>query len=359
MTVLVNNTSYDDKSYTADGADWLTFNGAVVSSVYANGNTWFGFGTTSEHLKVNRRDAKMWYLYREEGTLYNYYHFLKFRWSGYSQYDKTSSSYKLTYDVILWDNGMISLHMVDIPSSNYNGTFSLTAAETVTYTAPTSSSLDVTFTPSDEEHTVYTAESVLIDLHCPYDRKYLIRSGSTLYTVAEEALSELETTDLTAETFRTYGVDDPPAGSLLVGLSDPEILYWHDSTDDLPTLSMAVTGTPPTPQIVTTNEQDMSDSTILGIQSATVDASEDVLFAISFDDGATWKAYDGSQWVTVDTDNAGMVKATFEQIGLEAWKEVVTSTAYRLRFALMSTESYVKSVVINYINNESEDESDA
>lgn len=185
-----------------------------------------------------------------------------------------------------------------------------------------------------------------------YDRKYLIRSGSTLYTVADEALSELETTELTAETFRTYGVDDIPAGSLLVGLNDPELLYWHDSTDDLPTLSLTVTGTPPTPQIVTTNEQDMSDSTILGIQSAEVDASEDVLFAISFDNGTNWKAYDGSQWVTVDTDNAGMTKATFEQIGLEAWKEVVTSTSYKLRFALMSTESYVKSVTIHYINQE-------
>lgn len=184
----------------------------------------------------------------------------------------------------------------------------------------------------------------------PYDKKYLIRSGSTLYTITDSTLTALDTTELTAEIFRTYGVDDLPDGSLLVGLTNPEILYWHDSTDDLPVLTAAVTGLPPTPQVVVTDVQDMSDPSILGIESVTVTASEDVLFAMSFDDGATWKAYNGSQWVTLDTENAGMTAETFQNISLEAWAEVVTSTAYRLRFVLMSAASYVTSVVINYLN---------
>lgn len=184
----------------------------------------------------------------------------------------------------------------------------------------------------------------------PYDMRYLIRSGSTFYTVTDGALTALTETELSASLFQTYGVDDLPDGSLLVGLTDPEVLYWHDSADDLPVLTAAVTGLPPTPQVVVTDAQDMSDSTILGIESVTVTASEDVLFAISFDDGATWKAYDGAQWATVDTENAGMTKTTMENISLEAWAEVVTSTAYRLRFVLMDTTSYVTEVVINYLN---------
>lgn len=350
MEVLVNNTSYDDNVFTATGADWLKFNNATVGNVYVSGNTFFGFGSNAEHLKVNRRDAKMWYLYREEGTLFNYYRFLKFRWRGYTHYSATDAASLMEYDVILWENGCISLHMVTVPTSNYTGVFQLTAASALTYTAPTADAPDVTFAPQDENNTIYEVSYEVINLAQPYDRKYLIRSGSTLYTVADGALSALTETEISASLFQTYGVDDLPDGSLLVGLTDPEVLYWHDSTDDPPELTLTVTGSPPVPQIVVTNTQDMSDPSILGIESVTVDASEDVLFALSFDDGTTWKAYDGTQWVTLSTENSGMNKTTMENISLEAWAEVVTSAMYKLRLVLMDTGSYVSAVRVNYIN---------
>lgn len=180
--------------------------------------------------------------------------------------------------------------------------------------------------------------------------KYLMRSNSTLYTITDGTLTALAETEITASLFQTYGVDDLPDGSLLVGLTDPEVLYWQDSEDEIPELTMTVTGEPPIPQIVVTNTQDMSDPSILGIESVTVDASEDVLFALSFDDGTTWKAYDGTQWVTLSTENSGMNKTTMENISLEAWAEVVTSAMYKLRFVLMDTGSYVSAVRVNYIN---------
>ena len=180
--------------------------------------------------------------------------------------------------------------------------------------------------------------------------RFLFRSNSTLYTVTDGTLVPLPDTEVSASLFRDYGVDELPNGSLLAGLPDPEVLYWHDSTDDLPVLSMAVTGLPPVPQVVVTNTQDMSDSSILGIESATIVSSEDVLFALSFDDGATWKAYDGTQWLSLSTENAGMTKTTMENISLEAWAEIVTSQEYRVRFVLLSSNSYVSSIVINYLN---------
>ena len=184
----------------------------------------------------------------------------------------------------------------------------------------------------------------------PYEKKYLIRSGSTVYTVEDSALSALTETEVTASLFRTYGMDNLPDGDLLMGLTDPEVLYWQDSEDEMPELTLTVTGSPPVPQIVVTNTQDMSDPSILGIESATVDASDDVLFAISFDDGVNWKAYDGGKWVTLSTENSGMTKTTMENISLEAWAEVVTSAMYKLRFVLMDTDSYVSAVRVNYIN---------
>lgn len=184
----------------------------------------------------------------------------------------------------------------------------------------------------------------------PLPAYYLIRSGSILYTIVDGALSALTETELAADLFQTYGVDDLPDGSLLVGLTDPEVLYWHDSTDDPPELTMTVAGSPPVPQIVVTNAQDMSDPSILGIESATVDASDDVLFAISFDDGVTWKAYDGAKWVTLSAENSGMTKTTMENISLESWAEVAMSAMYKLRFVLMNAGSYVAAVRMNYIN---------
>lgn len=198
--------------------------------------------------------------------------------------------------------------------------------------------------------TTYTHQLIDCIISVANPGKYLIRSGSTLYTITDGTITALAETEITASLFQTYGVDDVPDGTLLLGLTDPEVLYWHDSTDDPPELTLTVTGSPPVPQIVITSTQDMSDPSILGIESATVDASDDVLFAISFDDGVNWKAYDGGKWVTLSTENSGMTKTTMENISLESWAEVAMSAMYKLRFVLMDTDSYVSAVRVNYIN---------
>lgn len=183
-----------------------------------------------------------------------------------------------------------------------------------------------------------------------YDKRYLIRSGSTLYTVADGALSALAETDVSASLFQTYGVDDLPDGSLLVGLTDPEVLYWQDSTDDLPTLTMTVKGTPPLPQIFTSEPMDLTHESIAGIDHAVVDASEDVRFAVSFDSGTTWKAHDGSTWFDTSDTAPGMLSSTMNAITAEQWAEVVVLDSYMVRFWLPNVTAYVKSVVVYYIN---------
>lgn len=350
MEVLVNNTSYDDNVFTATGADWLKFNNTTVGNVYVSGNTFFGFGSNAEHLKVNRRDTKMWYLYREEGTLFNYYRFLKFRWQGYSLYNNTGASYLLTYDVILWENGSISLHMVNIPTYNYDGTFQLTAASALTYTKPTVQAPDVTFTPQDENNTTFAVSYEAINMAPPYDRKYLIRSGSTLYTITDGTLTALTKTEVTAALFQTYGVDDLPDGALLVGLTDTEVLYWQDSEDELPVLELTVKGTPPLPQMFTSEPMDLTHESIAGIDHAAVDASEDVRFAISFDGGTTWKAHDGSAWFDTSDTAPGMLASAMNAITAEQWAEIVVLDSYMVRFWLPNVTAYVAAVVLHYIN---------
>ena len=183
-----------------------------------------------------------------------------------------------------------------------------------------------------------------------YDRKYLVRSGSTLYTITDGTLTALAETEITASLFQTYGVDEIPDGSLLVGLTDPEVLYWQDSTDELPNLTLTVKGTPPLPQMFTSEAMDLTHESIAGISHAAVDASEDVRFAISFDGGTTWKAFDGSAWFDTSDTVPGMLPSTMNAITAEQWAEVVVLESYMVRFWLPNVTAYVKSVVMHYIN---------
>ena len=343
--ILRNNSRQDDGVDTVTGVDWFSYAGTVCSNVYASGNSFFGLGSNSEHLKVNRRDSALWYLYREDGTLFNYYKFLRIRWSGYSKYNETVESYKLTYDLILWDTGDISLHMVDIPSYSYDGTFALGSTS---YTAPTSDLPDVTFTLQEDGS--YAVSYEPIGLMPPYDRKYLVRSGSALYTVVDGALSELDVTEVTAQVFRDYGIDEPPSGELLIGLSNAEVLYWQDSEDELPTVTATLTATPH-PQVVISRSIDLMHSSIKGIEKVVVDCKGEPVFAVSFDGKNTWLIHDGTDWVTVDDELAGMTKATFEAITTEQWQtQYEASRDMYIRFALSDVAQSVTSVNVDFVN---------
>lgn len=181
--------------------------------------------------------------------------------------------------------------------------------------------------------------------------KYLIRAGSLIYTVKDGVRSALPDSTVTASLFQNNGLDEMPDGSLLVDLVDPEVLYWIDTdTFDLPLLSMNITGVPPTPQVLISDTKDMSHETILGISSVTATVSADVLLAVTFDDGATWKKRDGTQWVDTTSETDGMTAAVLNAVTSAAWAEIATSTAYKFRFVLPNETSYITSVVVDYLN---------
>ena len=341
-TVIRNNSRNDDGTDTLAGVSWFTFNNVIANNIYVSGNTWFGIGANAEQLRVDRRDAASYYVYREEGTLYNEIRFLKIRWSGYTYYNTTSASYKMTYDVIFWETGDISLHMVDVPTSEYNGTFSLTEGNAVyNYTKPTAQAPDVTF---KKKNGVFTVYYTLISL---VKKRYLIRAGGVLYDVTGE---ELATQTLTAQTFLDYGNEEPPDDSVLLTFTNPQVLFWKDSTDELAIIKATENATPP-PQVMISGDYDLTDATILGIEDADVVASSDVLFAISFDSGTTWKAYDGTAWQTLSSNDSGMDATTFNSIGVSAWAAAVgAATAFKIRAYLPANTSYITSLIINFLN---------
>lgn len=345
---IVNNVAHDDDSVSVNGADWLTFNGVAVSTIYCSGNSWLGFGNNSEDLKVNRRDAKMYYLWREEGTLYGYYRFIRIRWKGYSYYSSTSSTYLTTYDVLLFDNGDIFLHMVDIPTSYNDGTKSLTAGNAYSFTY-TADSPDVSFYKQEDGSFVVVNE--LLQIEVPFARKYMIKDSETgnLYNIADGVLTQIPTNEVTSATFKQYGADEITDTSLLLTIGKPVILYWQDSDTQLPEKRVDVTAIPPEQAILT--DIDLSHDSIKGISSVNIDVTGSPTFSVSFDNGDTWSIHNGSEWITLSDGEQGMDADTIKAITSEQWNTAIADiSSFVLKILLSSTDDAVNSVVLNFIN---------
>lgn len=92
----------------------------------------------------------------------------------------------------------------------------------------------------------------------------------------------------------------------------------------------------------------MNYGIISAIENANVEASDDVLFAVSFDEGTTWKAFNGEVWETVLTERSGMSASDLESISVESWASEADEK-YMFRVTLFTDASYVDGLMINYI----------
>lgn len=243
--------------------------------------------------------------------------------SKYLWYTCTADSTEMTYKTTYTDNGQFGLGN-GVLWSNHN------------IPNGSSTSTDIYF---------YASEPVP-----EYIQKYLIKTDDKVYTVIDGALSELATTDIVAQTFLDYGVDEIPDGELLLGLNNPEVLYWQDSEEDLPTFTATVTATPPY-QVIMSQEIDLMHSSIKGIDNVSVDCKGNVLFAVSFDNKATWVKHNGTDWVDVADELTGMTKLEFEAITEEQWqaKYELSSDMY-IRCTLTDATQSITSVDVSFIN---------
>ena len=178
--------------------------------------------------------------------------------------------------------------------------------------------------------------------------KYLIRNNDIIYTVQNDSLVEV-VGDLNAQLFIDNGVDTIPDGSLLMTLSNPEVLCWTDD-EKLPTLTATVKGIPG-PQIVMSKEIDLMHSSIKGINGVTVDCNGNVLFAVSFDKKATWIMHNGTEWVAVSDELSGMTKADFEAITTEQWQpKYEASSDMYIRCTILRETQSITALNIDFIN---------
>ncbi len=179
--------------------------------------------------------------------------------------------------------------------------------------------------------------------------KYLVRNEGVLYTMAEGVLSALETTELTAQTFQTYGFENIPEWSVISGLVNPEILYWQDNTDDAPELTATMTATP-NPQTLYAEPFFMTDATIFGIDSVDCTYEGNPLIALSFDGGA-YEHYNNG-WIA-SADNEGMLPEVLMAITQDVWEAKVSGvSSVQIRVILNSNTDTLQTIKFNFINKE-------
>lgn len=182
----------------------------------------------------------------------------------------------------------------------------------------------------------------------PKKSKYLIRNNDIVYTIQNDSLVEV-VGGLNAQLFIDNGVDEIPSGTLLMTLSNPEVLCWIDS-DTVPILTATVQGTPQ-PQIIVSEEINLMDGSIKGIESVTIECKGEPVFAVSFDKKATWIMHTGTEWVAVSDEVTGMTKADFEAITTEQWQaQYETASDMYIRCTLIDETQSITTVSIGFVN---------
>ena len=333
--INVQNNAYGTKEI--EGVNWFTFNGVVVDKLYFDADSYVGFGSSEQHLKINYHTNNISNgFYREEGTLYGRYKFLKIRRYGYTVMSGNHPDSQLIgYDLILWDTGDISLYIFKKPTVGNTGEYSITSTTTQSYTTST----HTTFTKADEG---FQIENKVIELD---EKRYLVRSNSTYYTIIDGVLSEISIDELTSDVFLTFGSTILPDIELTFELSNPDILFWSEDAQIALDSQLTVSFTPPLPQVLYSETYTVPEDTL--IDRVIILDSQDTLVSLTFDSGLTWKHYHDGSWVVTDSETDGMTVDVLNNLSADQWEDVAPCATFQVRCSLMSTDSQVGEIYFN------------
>ena len=180
--------------------------------------------------------------------------------------------------------------------------------------------------------------------------KFLLRENSVLYTVIDGVLTPIETSSLSSEIFREFGLDAIPDWVNFSSLVNPEILHWVDTPYVNPAFNVSMIATPPR-QIVITDAISFAHETIKGIEAVIVDCDGDLTAAVSFDNKVSWKAWNGTEWVNLDSQFSGMSKETLEAITVDQWVQLYEgATEMFIRLSFTNTEQVVRQIYVDFLN---------
>jgi hypothetical protein len=185
----------------------------------------------------------------------------------------------------------------------------------------------------------FTAGAVIVT------EKYLIESGGNYYSIENDVLTNVGST-LNAQLFLDHGMDTIPDWDDYSSLVSPSMLCWN--RDEEVDMLAAVVGVP-YPQTVVSESIDMTRPQITSIEGITAEYEGSPVFAVSPDNGTTWKMWNGSQWVTLSDPASGMSGSVMADISTSNWANLGNNIQkLKVRFTLQSASDKVTSVVVDF-----------
>ena len=285
----ISNGYNDDGTYNTAGLDGFMFNGIAANPLYLSSNHWIGFGTSSEQLRILRRDGCSTAIYRQLGETTNGLQFLKIRFEGYTAYNNRVESTRLIFELFLLSNNDMFLNVIQTPTNTgYLGTSDMICGGTATALTLADGSgggTQVSFYHQDGGGRTWSIVYAMYEETDTYSFAYLVRQGGTFYTCADGVLEEVPMESLTAAMFLKYGFEEIPPPEVLTPVENMQMYLWKAGGAE--ELLKANVKAYPHPQILEA-VADMSHISILGIKMMTAEYSGDVTVSVSIDNGQTY-----------------------------------------------------------------------
>lgn len=345
MTLLASNQ--DEMTVTCKGLETFKYNSKVASNIYISSNSWVGFGTTTEQMKICRRDAKFISFYQQELTILDL-KCVKYRWDGYSVYNSTSDTYRLLWELFVFENNDMFLNCVRVPTNGTNTFDTLGGNGTF---SPRDNVFISLYCNDKENGKVFNIVEELYS-NTEIDIKYLLKDDNGLYKVSEDnsSLIKLEETELSSLVFTTHGMVDIINGNFMKDLVNPKLLEWHSRMDIDVKLNANVKAIPKRQAIIQNYDSFYNDETIKGIRNIEVigeiNEFANVRFAITFD-GTTYYTFVNDVWSVIDIADQevflinGMSKEILESLTQEQLESI---------FLIQDVFKFRVAVIIDYLN---------
>jgi hypothetical protein len=340
MTLLSSKNDDTLVSIPDIGFDFY-YNGINCRTLFfVSGNSWAAFGSTTECLRINKKDTscnKLLYsreIERDKPVF-------RIRWEGNMVFTSWGSN-DILWELILYSDSTMVL-VVEATTKNGADAFDTKGGDN---TANWQAGKSYVLYPTQSQGKFYIIQE---GSYYQTVKKYLMEDGENgIKSWLNNSWIKIADAPVTEAIIKSNGFERLPVSRNGLILTNPTLLMW---TDDLNTPDCKVkTIALPKPKII----KQMKDYTIsTGIESvvltANVSGTAVIKVTCSIDGGTTWKALSNGSWINIDvSDNIsikanGMLPSTVNSVTETQWAAFV-GTAHIIRFAYYMEQNAVTEI---------------